>query len=169
MMASTDSSFLVADLTLFVVYCRTQEQALKEMSREEIETLRDEYATREDALRGEMEDLIWQLNDEKKKVRVNQEMTDRIHGKRVALDAELGELKQRYDQESEHWSAKYEQEHSAYQQSILETKQKLDEQQEQALLEAKELESRLSGLKEQLSIKEKQKQAAVLAIKDELK
>eukprot|EP00545_Synedropsis_sp_CCMP1620_P006655 CAMPEP_0119029898 /NCGR_PEP_ID=MMETSP1176-20130426/40753_1 /TAXON_ID=265551 /ORGANISM="Synedropsis recta cf, Strain CCMP1620" /LENGTH=2040 /DNA_ID=CAMNT_0006986259 /DNA_START=40 /DNA_END=6162 /DNA_ORIENTATION=+ len=129
----------------------------------------DQYEAREETLKQEMAEFRDSMEAEKEALRVSQGLTNRILAQRIEIDAELGELKRRYEQERNQWSTKYSDEQEARRVEVTTAKQALEEQQQKALSEVKQIHGRVSNLQNQLATKERQKLSAVLAIKDEMK
>lgn len=129
----------------------------------------DEYKTREARIQVEMVALNKLLEEEKGKFGVNRELTHRMLAQRVELDAELGTLKRDHEQRHTQWSAKFQQDQEARRVEVAQAKFSLEQQQDQALAESEALQRRVSSLQSQVEAKERQKLAAVLAIKDEMK
>jgi hypothetical protein len=148
----------------FLLYRSAREQTLNL----ELETIKEEYRQREQALLSETEELNRRLDSERERIRVNQEMTAILVTKRVALDTELGELRRRYHQESEQWDAKYALEQETRRLEVVRAQQEMQQLQMKAESALAHLEESTASLSEQLAAKEKQKQAAILAIKDQL-
>ena len=124
---------------------------------------------REAQLQSEMDGLRNLLEDEKESQRINKDLTNRILKQRVEIDAELGELKKRYDQDSKQWDDKYAQEHEARRLEVDRARQEMEQLQVSAEAAMVEAEARQASLVDQLAAKEKQKQLAVMSVRDELK
>ncbi|KAI2496197.1 hypothetical protein MHU86_18292 [Fragilaria crotonensis] len=134
----------------------------------ELETIKEEYRQREQALLSETEELNRRLESERERIRVNQEMTANLVTKRVALDTELGELRRRYNQESAQWDAKYALEQETRRLEVVKAQEEIQQLQMKAESALSHLEESTASLSEQLAAKERQKQAAILEIKDQL-
>ena len=145
-------------------YISAREKALNS----ELETIKEEYRRREQALLAETEELNRRLDSEKERIRANQEMTADLVTKRVALDTELGELRRRYEQESEQWDAKYALQQETRRVELVRAQEEIHHLQTSAESTLTQLEESTASLSNQLAAKERQKQAAILAIKDEL-
>lgn len=140
----------------------------KAEAKQEKKAIIEEYEMREQALRGEIQCLHSELEKEKEQIRLNQEMTGRVVAERVALDNELGELKRQHEQKRKDWAVKYQAEQEARRYEVSKAQLELEEQQKLAVSEAMELHDRVSNLNEQLSVKEKQKHGALLALKNQM-
>jgi hypothetical protein len=123
---------------------------------------------REAQLQREMESLRTLLEGAKESQKIHQDLANRILKQRIEIDAELGELKKRYDRDSKQWDAKYAQEQEARRLEVTRAQQDMEKLQasaEAALAEATERQARLV---DQLAATEKQKQVAAMAVQDDL-
>ena len=98
----------------------------------------------------------------------NNQLIRQTEATRVALDAEITKLKQRFNAESEKISAKYIAEQDARKVEVAEAQRQIDEVEASARVLSDQAEKRIADLQEQLSIKEKQKEDAVLSIQKEM-
>ena len=115
-------------------------------------------------LQSELDGLRKLLEGKKELQRINKDLTNRILKQCVEIDAELGELKKRYDQDRKQWDAKYAQEHEACCLEVDQARQEMEQLQvsaEAAIVEAK---ARQATLVDHLAAKEKQKQLAVMSV-----
>lgn len=151
-----------------MTFCLPNRSAREKALNSELETGKEEYNRREQALLAETEELHRRLDSEKERIRANQEMTANLVTKRVALDTQLGELRRRYEQESEQWDAKYALEQETRRLDLVRAQTEIHQLQMSAESALKQLEENTASLSDQLDAKERQKQAAILAIKDEL-
>ena len=119
-------------------------------------------------LRDETETLKRHLEQEKEKILANQAMTANLVSQRVALDTELGELRRLYETESKQWDSKYAREQDTRRLELTKAQNKILEMQTKAELAMAELEKSKTKLSEQLSVKETQMQAVIVALKDQL-
>lgn len=146
-----------------------------EMTNLKIEANRDkmavvkEHKAREQQLKNEIEGFNQILKAEKEAMMINKELTDRILAQRVEIDAELGHLKRLYETDSKTWDSKYVAEYNARRIDVTHAQEQMQELQKNADLAMAEAEARQMKLAEQMASKEKQQQAAVLAIKDDMK
>lgn len=129
----------------------------------------EEYKAREQSLESEIDHLRDLLGREKENLVVNQEMTGRIVAQRVDIDAQLGQLQREFDQERNNWTAQYTNQQEAHRRHVESSREDLEAMQQESLVEAKHAQDRITSLQQQLSNKERQKQDALLAIKDEMK
>ena len=109
------------------------------------------------------------VDTERKSLKINQGLTNRILKQRVEIDAALGELKRRFDQDSKRWDSKYTKQQEKRRLEIMRSQrqlQQLHDTAEQALREAWE---RQESLAAQLAAKEKEKHATLVAIRDDMK
>jgi phage-related minor tail protein len=144
---------------------RAREDALMD----DLQAIKEDYKRREEALQAEIAGLNLRFGDAKETIRINQEMTAKLVTQRVSLDAELGKMKQRFEQESQQWDAKYAQEQEARRDEMKRAHQEILQFQARAEAATAEAEASKASLLEQLARKEKQKLAAVAAVKEELK
>ena len=133
-----------------------------------MQTIKQEYLQHEQALRAETQELHRLLDSEKEKIRANREMTANLVTQRVALDAELGQLRRLYEQENKQWDAKYAQEQEARRLEVTMAQNSMLELQKNAEAALAELEKSKSKLSNDLARKEMQKQSSILSMKDEL-
>lgn len=129
----------------------------------------EEHKIRERQLMEEIASLRDLVDAEKQAMKVNKDLTNRILAQRTNIEAELGQLQRRYAQESTQWDASY---HAELQARIAESEkaqQEMDELQKDAEKAAEEAEARKVSLLGQLSMKEREKQTAILAAKEEAK
>jgi hypothetical protein len=131
--------------------------------------LAKQYEERDKVRQLEIDKLTKRLESEKEKIQVNQEMISRIVTKRIQLDAELGELKRRYQTESMQWSAKYHTEQEAHRKEVALAKANLEEQEAKAKVEFDASQTKFSRLLDQLSKKEQEKDAAIRLFKEEMR
>lgn len=127
-----------------------------------------EYKAREHQLHNQIESLYQLLDTEKDAMTVNKGMTNRILAQRIEIDVELGELKRRYETDSQEWGLKYTTEQQTRRMEVTRSQQKMKELHQNAEQAVKEAEKRQVDLKSQLVNKERQKLSAVLAIKDQM-
>jgi hypothetical protein len=128
----------------------------------------ERYRAREEHLEFETLNLIRLLEAEKKKMEANNQLIRETEATRVALDAEITHLKQRFNAENEKMSAKYIAEQEARKLEVSDAQRQVDEVQASARMLSDQAEKRITDLLDQLSIKEKQKEEAILAIQNEM-
>ena len=128
----------------------------------------ERHRAREEHLEFETHNLIRLLEAEKKKMDANNQLIRETEATRVALDAEITHLKQRFNAENEKISVKYIAEQEARKVEVADAQRQVDELQASARMLSDQAEKRIADLLDQLSIKEKQKEEAVLAIKKEM-
>ena len=132
-------------------------------------SLAEAARAREIRLQTEKEDLVKVVESERKSLKINQDLTNRILKQRVEIDAELGELKRRFDQDSKRWDAKYTKQQEKRRLEIMRSKrqlQQLHEAAESALQDAWERQERLTA---QLAVKEREKEETFIALREEMK
>ena len=135
---------------------------------DDLKGIREEYLQREQTFQAEIASLDLQFETAKETIRINQEMTAKLVSQRVSLDSELGKMKKMFEQESQQWDAKYAQEQEARREEMMRAHQEMLQLQERTDAATAEAEGIKTSLLEQLARKEKQKQAAVAAVKEEL-
>lgn len=135
---------------------------------DDLQGIREEYLQREQTFQAEIASLDLQFETAKETIRINQEMTAKLVSQRVSLDSELGKMKKMFEQESQQWDAKYAQEQEARREEMMRAHQEMLQLQERTDAATAEAEGIKTSLLEQLARKEKQKQAAVAAVKEEL-
>ena len=147
-----------------MLFLRAREYALMD----DLKGIKDEYLRREQTFLAEIASLKLQFESAKETIRINQEMTAKLVSQRVSLDAELGKMKKMFEQESQQWDAKYAQEQEARREDMMKAHQEMLQLQERTEAATAEAEGTKASLLEQLARKEKQKHAAVAAVKEEL-
>lgn len=147
----------------------TEFSNLQMTSNEEKTAVGETHKMREAQLQKEINSLVESLESEKVTSETNKEMMNRVLETRADLDAELDELKRRYEQDSSDWGAKYAEEQAARRSEVARAQQQMDELQENSAKAAEEAEQRHKNLMEQLTLKENQKEAAVLEVQNEMK
>ena len=102
-------------------------------------------------------------------LKINDELTNRILKQRVEIDAKLGELKKRFNQDNKKWDSKYTKQQEKRRLEVVQSQrqlQQLHDTAEQALREASERQENLAA---QLAANEKEKHATLIAIRDDMK
>lgn len=170
-------------LTRYYYYYRLQEKQLTDrISDIELQATNDrleaeqdkmsvieEHKIRERQLLGEMDSLRDLLDAENQAMKVNKDLTNRILAQRINLDSELGQLQRRYAEESCEWDARYQAELEARLAEGAKAQQEMEFLQEAAVNAAEKAEQRKKSLLGQLSMKEREKQIAVLSVTEESK
>lgn len=142
---------------------------LKLEANRQMMALVSDYEKRDQTRQLEIDRLQRRLETELDNSRVHKEMTSQLVAHRMALDAELGELKRRYQVENEEWSSKYAAEQDSRQRAIAEVKAELEEKEAWAHREAEEYKLRVSRLHDDLMVKEREKLSALFAVKNEMR
>ena len=128
----------------------------------------ERFRAREERLSFETENLTRLLDTEKQKMEANKQLIRQTEATRVALDAEIAQLKQQFNAESEIISAQYMAEQEARKAEVAEAQRQIDEVQASARVLGDQAEERITDLQGQLSIKERQKEEAIVSIKKEM-
>lgn len=131
--------------------------------------LSDEAKAREVQLQSELEGLRDMVVTERKSLKINQELTNRILKQRVEIDAELGELKRRFDQDSKRWDSKYTKQQEKRRLEVMRSQRQLQQLHDTAELALREAWERQESLAAQLAAKEKEKHDTLIAIRDDMK
>jgi hypothetical protein len=128
----------------------------------------DAEEAREIQLQNEINDMRALLEGERQALRINQDLTHRILKQRVEIDAELGELKRNYESDSKKWDAKYAKQQEKRRLDAMRSKHQLQQLHDSAESSLRDAWERQTALENQLAAKEKQMQAAILALRDAL-
>ena len=139
-----------------------------EANRREI-ALTDEAKAREIQLQTELDGLRDMVETERRSLKINQGLTNRILKQRVEIDAELGELKRRFDQDSKRWDSKYTKQQEKRRLEVMRSQRQLQQLHDTAELALREAWERQETLAAQLAAKEKEKHASLVAIRDDMK
>jgi hypothetical protein len=142
---------------------------LKLEANRQMMALVSDYEKRDHTRQLEIDRLQRRLETELDNSRVHKEMTSQLVAHRMALDAELGELKRRYQVEHKEWSSKYAAEQDSRQRAIAEVKAQLEEKEAWAHREAEEYKLRVSRLHDDLMVKEREKLSTLFAVKNEMR
>lgn len=138
-----------------------------EASRERQEVM-ERYREREECLEVETRNLIRQLNAEKQKMEANNQLIRETEATRLALDAEIAQLKQRFNVENQKISAQYVADQEARKVEVANAQRQVEEVQTSARMLTEQAEQRITDLLDQLSTKEKQKEDAIIAMQKEM-
>jgi chromosome segregation ATPase len=143
---------------------RTRLQA--EMDKQE---LTDDFKAKEQSLKRDMDEMQLQLVAEKETVKDYQERVKRIEAERQALDDEFSKLKLQYERDSNNWNEKYRSEQEVHRLEIANARDEASRRQMEADRALQEAQRRLASVEEQLSAKIKEHEAAIRALKDNMK
>ena len=129
----------------------------------------DAEKAREAQLRNEVNAVRALLEAEQQTLGINQDLTRRILKQRVEIDAELGELKRRYESDSKKWDTKYAKEQEKRRVDKMISRHKLEELHDSAETALRDAWERQVSLQNQLTAMEEEMQAAVMSLNDALK
>ena len=118
----------------------------------------DRHRAREERLEFETENLLRQLEAEKKNMAANKELIQQTLIEKNKLDSELAQIKEKFITETATYQAEREARRSEF-----------DDMQKSAQLQADQAEQRIADLQMQLAIREQEKEEAILAIQKEMK
>jgi hypothetical protein len=156
-------------LTKTKIHANLREIAIRKEQEEHERQRHDAEKALENRLRNEVDAVRALLEEERKSLRINQDLTRRILKQRVEIDAELGELKRSYEKDSKKWDAKYAKAQERRRVDKMISKHQLQQLHDRAETALRDAWERQTTLQNQLAAKEKQMQASISTLNDAFK
>lgn len=142
---------------------------MKVEAERERQSVIDRHWAREEILEGEMQYILQELGAEREMMRANKASIEANLARKEELDAELTELQERFDNQAQTWSSRYDAGLEARRIEVAESQKKIDEMEQKSKLAAQHAEQRVADLQEQLTIKEDKKEESIRAIQEQMK
>ena len=120
-------------------------------------------------MQGEIRELNNRLNIENERIRSNEDLNQRLERDKSNLEMELKVLEETYCNEINTWTGKYEKEKEARHIEIENAVKEISDLKVKTATALEESEKLKTNLAEQLALKEKQKNAVILEMKEQLK
>lgn len=147
-----------AELTNKLEVTQLQVSNIRIEAERERQAVIDRHRAREERLEFETENLLRQLEAEKKNMAANKELIQQTLIEKNKLDSELAQIKEKFNTETATYQAEREARRSEF-----------DNMQKTAQLQSDQAEQRIADLQMQLAIREQEKEEAILAIQKEMK